>query len=115
MIKDKSGIGVQGGKYNRLIFLDKSPSFKSESSIFKFISSNFKNPNDSRAEKITGRVFVFAYVNANGILTDLKVARGIDRLIDEEALRILKLTKVENGNKESLKKKKLFQRLQFRL
>lgn len=93
VIEDKSSIGVRGGKYDGLIFLDKNPSFDSgPTGLLKFISNNFQNPNNAREEKINGKVFISAIVNENGILSDFKVEKGLEKSIDEEALRILKLT-----------------------
>ena len=46
---------------------------------------------------LEGRVFVEFIINRNGDLSDLKVIRGIGAGCDEEAVRVLALTKWEPG------------------
>lgn len=94
IIKDKSSIGIRGGKYNGLIFLDKSPKYIfGVNELSQFISDNFNRP-----EKVKeGKIIVSAIVNSDGKLSDFKVEKGLEKSIDEEALRVLKLT---SGNWE---------------
>lgn len=102
VIKDKSNIGIRGGKYNGLIFLDKSPKYISGTNeLNKFISQNFNRPDEPKE----GRIIVSAIVNKNGELSDFKVEKSIGKAWDDEALRILQLTngKWEQGEFEDEK------------
>lgn len=87
-------LGFGSGKYKGLLFTDKPPTFEGGNiEIANFIKSNF---NYSKLRKLTdkkGKIFVGATLLENGELKDVKVLRGIDELLDEEAERVTKLMK----------------------
>ena len=58
--------------------------------FYQFIASNLKYPMEARKAGIEGKVFVEFTVDKNGDFTDLRVARGIDKGCDQEAIRVLK-------------------------
>ena len=65
--------------------------------ISKHLSSNFKYPEVARDLGIHGRVFVVFAVDKDGSITGVK-SRGPDRLLEKEAMRIIKLLpKMEPG------------------
>lgn len=58
--------------------------------FYKFISKNFRYP--AKGAEVQGRVFISFIVEKNGSLTNFKVLRGLGNSLDEEAIRILKLS-----------------------
>jgi TonB family protein len=59
----------------------------------KFLGMNLRYPKEAKDKNIEGRVYVSFVVEKNGSLTDPKVLRGIGYGCDEEALRVIKLSK----------------------
>ena len=58
--------------------------------MMKFLSSNVKYPVEAQKNAISGRVIVQFVVMEDGTLSQAKVIRGVDPLLDEEALRVVK-------------------------
>ena len=54
----------------------------------KYIAENLRYPEMAKKEGIQGKVFVQFVVNSKGEVVDVKVARGIDKSLDEEAIRV---------------------------
>lgn len=70
--------------------------------LMNFLATNMKYPEEAQNKKIEGRVIVNFVVEKDGSLSDFKVVRSIDPLLDAEALRVAKLQKkwkpgYENG------------------
>lgn len=66
--------------------------------IQEHILKNFSYPEIAREMGIQGKVFVLFYIDSKGYVTDIKT-RGPDRLLDEEAQRIIaSLPKMIPGN-----------------
>ena len=59
--------------------------------MMKFLSTNIKYPVEAQKKGISGRVIVQFVIMEDGTLDQAKVVRGIDPLLDEEALRVVKL------------------------
>ena len=57
--------------------------------LFKFISENIKYPPDAQNNNIQGRVILKFVVNADGSADRIEVLRGIDPLLDNEAVRVV--------------------------
>ncbi len=66
-------------------------------SFYQQLSRNLKYPNQAKRMGVEGKVFVEFIVNKNGESTDLKIIKGIGAGCDEEAMRVLALTKWEPG------------------
>ena len=58
--------------------------------MMKFLSTNIKYPVEAQKKGISGRVIVQFVIMEDGILDQAKVIRGVDPLLDEEALRVVK-------------------------
>lgn len=65
--------------------------------FYSSLSRNVKYPQQARRIGTEGKVYVEFVVNRNGELADLKVIKGIGSGCDEEAMRVLALTKWEPG------------------
>ena len=59
-------------------------------SMMKFLSTNIKYPVEAQKKGISGRVIVQFVIMEDGTLDQAKVIRGVDPLLDEEALRVVK-------------------------
>ena len=59
-------------------------------SIIKHINKNFKFPEMARQMGIQGRIYVNFVVEKNGSISNVTIARGVDKLLDDEAIRVIK-------------------------
>jgi Ca-activated chloride channel family protein len=57
-----------------------------------FLLSNLKYPKEVAEKGITGTVVIQFTVNPDGTLSDIKIIKGVDPLLDQEALRVIRLT-----------------------
>jgi TonB family protein len=60
-----------------------------EESLRKFLKENTVYPMIARENNIEGRVFVRFIVGANGEISDIRIARGVDPYLDSEAIRVI--------------------------
>lgn len=58
--------------------------------IINFISETVVYPPKCLKKGITGKVFVRFVVNANGKVTNVNIAKGAHKLLNEEAIRVVK-------------------------
>lgn len=56
----------------------------------KYIAKNIRYPQIARENDIKGKVFVRFCVTEKGTVSKVSVARGVDPLLDEEAIRVVK-------------------------
>ncbi|HNR75106.1 MAG: TonB family protein [Bacteroidetes bacterium OLB12] len=66
-------------------------------SFYKFVSKNLKYPKQAQRARVAGKVYVEFVIDKNGEVTHIKVMRGIGSGCDEEAMRVLALTKWQPG------------------
>lgn len=59
--------------------------------MMKFLTTNIKYPVEAQKKGVSGRVIVQFVIMEDGTLDQAKVVRGVDPLLDEEALRVVKL------------------------
>lgn len=59
--------------------------------IRKFIAENLKYPEAARENGIQGTVYLRFQIKADGTLGKIEIQRGVDPLLDKEAVRIIKL------------------------
>lgn len=69
--------------------------------LYKFLGDNIKYPKEASDKKVQGNVFVSFVVEKDGTVTDIKTLRGLGSGTDEEAIRVLKLTKKWNPGLEN--------------
>ncbi len=79
----------------RLVYdlVETAPTFPGgEEALFKFVSETTKYPAKALAQNIQGRVIVQFIINEDGSVDeDVKIVRGVDELLDKEAIRVVKL------------------------
>lgn len=61
-----------------------------EEGLLKFVTENTKYPEVAKEKKIQGKVFVQFVINKDGNVEDVKLAKGVDPLLDEAAMNIVK-------------------------
>ena len=73
------------------VVVEEQPLFPGgNSAMMKFLSDNIKYPVEAQENGIEGRVITNFVVEKDGSLSDIQVVRGIDPLLDKEAVRVLK-------------------------
>lgn len=86
-----SSNGIKMGQeekiYNKVTEMPEFPG--GPMALRSFISSNIRYPKVAAQSKLQGKVFVSFIVNAEGKVTDAKIAKGIHPLLDSEAIRIV--------------------------
>lgn len=58
--------------------------------IMKHIGKEFEFPELARQMGIQGKVYVNFVIEKNGKVSNVTIARGVDKLIDDEAMRVIK-------------------------
>ena len=71
-----------------LIWVEQMPEFKGN--INKYLSEAINYPTIAVETGMQGKVFCEFVVNKDGTIVDVRVIRGIDRSLDEEAMRVIK-------------------------
>ena len=57
--------------------------------MMKFLSDNIKYPAEAQEKGIHGRIITNFVVEKDGSLNEVKVVRGVDPLLDAEAVRVI--------------------------
>jgi protein TonB len=74
------------------LVVDVMPEFPGgKSALLKFVTSNMTYPLDAQRRKVQGRVVCEFIVNKDGSVSDIKVAKSVDAVLDKEAIRILRM------------------------
>ncbi|MBU0765294.1 MAG: energy transducer TonB [Bacteroidetes bacterium] len=60
-----------------------------DEALMKFLQSETKYPVIARENGIEGRVFVEFVIEKDGSVSDVKIKRGVDALLDQEAIRVV--------------------------
>lgn len=61
-----------------------------DAALMKYLGKNVKYPQMAKENGIQGTVFVNFVVGKNGKIRDIKVIRGVNKLLDNEAIRVVK-------------------------
>jgi len=56
----------------------------------KYLSENIKYPEEAKDKGISGRVFINFVIEKDGSVTEVKVMRSVDPIVDNEAVRVVK-------------------------
>ena len=77
---------------NTVFFIvEEMPEFPGgEEELLKFVTENTKYPEVAKEKKIQGKVFVQFVINKDGNVEDVKLAKGVDPLLDEAAIDVVK-------------------------
>jgi protein TonB len=78
---------VKDGVYNVCEVMPEYPD--GEAALRTDIINSVKYPEDAKKKGIQGKVYVSFVIDENGKIKDAKIARGVDPLLDKEALRVV--------------------------
>jgi len=74
------------------VFVEEMPAFPGgDGELLKFLSANIKYPQDAINNNVEGRVVVRFVVSADGTVKRLEIMKGVDPLLDREAMRVVSL------------------------
>lgn len=62
---------------------------KSQSDLSNYLASNIKYPLEAKEKNIQGKVFVSFVVTKTGAVTNVKVDKSVNKLLDAEAVRVV--------------------------
>jgi len=93
----------QGKKKGDVYFeVDEKPKYPGGDKALRLdIANAVKYPEEAVKKGVSGKVFVTFVVNENGKVVDSKIARGVDPLLDKEALRVMNELKTWTPGKEN--------------
>ncbi|MDR1880559.1 MAG: TonB family protein [Tannerellaceae bacterium] len=57
--------------------------------LMKFVNTNLRYPKEAQEKGIQGRVILTFVINDDGRISDIEVTRGVDPLLDAEAVRLI--------------------------
>lgn len=87
---ESSAWAINGVKDDVLEVCDEMPQFPGGfNELFKFLSDNMKYPDEAIKAKTEGRVTVSFVVEKDGSIGQTTVLKGVDQLLDAEALRVV--------------------------
>jgi protein TonB len=73
------------------IEVEQMPEFPGgQAELIKFIGNSVKYPVKAMKANIQGKVFVSFVIGKDGSVKDVKIARGVDPLLDAEGIRVVK-------------------------
>jgi protein TonB len=73
------------------VAVEEMPEFPGGTSeLLKFLSANVSYPEEAISNNIQGRVILKFVVNADGSIDRIQILKGIDTLLDNEAVRVVK-------------------------
>lgn len=61
-----------------------------QEALFKYLQKEMKYPQIAKENGIQGTVFVNFVVGKDGKIRDVKILRGVNKMLDEEAVRVVK-------------------------
>ncbi len=74
------------------IFVQEMPEFLGgNGALTEFLAKNIVYPEAAKENGIKGKVYIRFCVNKDGSIDQVSIARGVDPLLDEEAIRVVKL------------------------
>ena len=83
---------IKKDKLPRFTIVEEPPHYPGgDVELHKFTAKNIKYPQEAREKGIQGTVYVSFIVDEEGKITDAKVLKGVNKILDDEALRILSL------------------------
>ncbi len=84
--------------------------------FYKTLSKNMKYPKRANWDHVIGKVFISFVVNEKSELSDFKVLKGIGSGCDEEAIRVIALSKWNSGKQRGRPVKvRMVQTIDFQL
>jgi len=77
---------------NGYVVVDQMPEYPGgQEGLRNFLARNVRYPIEALQRGIQGRVYVNFVIDENGDVTNIKIARGVHKSLDQEAVRVVKL------------------------
>ncbi len=76
-------------------FVEEAPSFgkkEKNAELYEFISKNLRYPEEAKRKGIEGKVFSKFVVEKDGSVTNVEIVKGVGYGMDEETLRVMKMS-----------------------
>lgn len=72
-------------------FVEQMPEFPGgQNAMLTYLRTNIEYPDSARVKQIEGRVYLRFVVDKDGNVVNPEVARSVDPLLDEEAIRVVR-------------------------
>ncbi len=71
-----------------------------QEALFKYLQKEMKYPQVAKENGIQGTVFVNFVVGKDGKIRDVKILRGVNKMLDDEAIRVVKAMPTWNPGKQ---------------
>ncbi len=85
----KSGKQINGEDIYSIA--DEMPEFEGgDIGLRNYIAKNVKYPDEAKNKGIEGKVYVMFVVGSDGNIASTKVVKGVDKILDDEAVRVVK-------------------------
>ena len=75
----------------QIFMVDIKPEFPSGEAFYDFLKKNIVYPKEAQEKEIQGRVIISFVIEKDGSVTNVTVIRGIEPMLDAEAVRVVKL------------------------
>lgn len=90
--QDPPPVKKEGAGEEIFVVVEKMPEFPGgQEAMMQFLADSIRYPRESMEKGVQGRVICNFVVMKDGSVSDVQVVRGVDSLIDAEAVRVLKL------------------------
>ncbi|MBQ0073897.1 MAG: energy transducer TonB [Prevotella sp.] len=90
--EEQTPINLNGDDEEALRIVEQLPEYPGGMVEFmKWLTATLKYPDVALKQHIQGKVMISFIVNKDGSLSDIKLVKGVNRLLDAEALRVAKL------------------------
>lgn len=84
-------VGIDDARIGTVL-VEEMPEFPGgQEALAAFIKQEVKYPKKAKRAGIQGKVYVSFIVEKDGSVTEVSIARGVDPLLDEEAMRAVRL------------------------
>ena len=91
-ISDTTKTNIPDTNEEVFAIVDVTPTYPGgDDARLEFLRSNINYPPEAKEKGIQGTVYIGFVVEKDGTVNDVKLLRGVDKLIDDEALRVVKL------------------------
>ena len=72
------------------VFVEEMPEFPGGTdALLKFVGENLRYPEEAQNNNIQGRVILKFVVNPDGSVDRIEILKGVDQLLDDEAIRVV--------------------------
>ncbi len=85
--QNKVVVKNQDSVYNEVDVMPEFPGGQME--LMTYISKNIVYPEKAKADKIQGKVYVAFVINKNGKVENVTLAKGVNEMLDNEAVRVI--------------------------